>query len=99
MKKKRRVKIIIRHSSPLLKCVLLAAIVFSTVALLVLKSANTRKQIEYDELRKKASQQETRRTRLQENMENHGTVEGIKRYAEEVLGLVDPDTVFFETTP
>ena len=99
MKKKRRVKIILRHSSPLLKCVLLAAIVFGAVALLVLKSAVTRQEIEYNELRKKAAQEETRRSRLQQNMENHGTVEGIKRYAEEVLGLVDPDTVFFETTP
>lgn len=98
-KKKKRIKVIYRHSSPLLKCVILAAIVFSTVALLVLKNAIKRKEMEYDDLRKQAAMEEHRRDQLEEYLENHGTVEGIRQYAEEVLGLVYPGTVFYETTP
>lgn len=98
-RKRKRIKVIYRHSSPLLKCVLLTAIVFSTVALLVLKNAIKRKEMEYDDLRKQASQEEHRRTELEEYLENRGTVDGIRQYAEEVLGLVYPGTVFYETTP
>ena len=76
-----------------------AASIVLTVALLVLKNAIKRKEMEYDDLRKQASQEEHRRTELEEYLENRGTVDGIRQYAEEVLGLVYPGTVFYETTP
>lgn len=96
---KRRVKIKYRQSPILLKCALLAAIIFSTVALLVVRNAVTQKKLEYDALRAEAAQEEHRRRTLEEYQDAHGTVDGIKRYAEVVLGLVDPDTVFFEVDP
>lgn len=95
-KKKRRVKIVFRHSSTLLKCVILAAIVLSTAAILILRSEIGRTKQEYDDLRGQAAQQEQKKLRLEDYIKEHGTVEGIKRYAGEVLGLVDPDTTFYD---
>ena len=94
-----RIKIKYRHSSTLLKCVILTAIILSTVALLILRNAITQKKMEYDRLRREAAQQEHRREELESFVMTHGTVDDIKRYAEVVLGLVDPDTVYFEVVP
>ena len=88
-----------RQSPILLKCAILAAIVCCTVALLVVRNANIQKKIEYDLYRTEAAQEEHRKRTLESYQQAHGTVEGIKRYAEVVLGLVDPDTVFFEVEP
>lgn len=98
-KKKPRVKIKYRQTSTLLKCVILTAIVFSTVALLVLRNATLTEKKRYETLRKDAAFELSRRDKLQEYVASHGTVEDIKRYAEVVLGLVDPDTVYFEVVP
>ena len=95
-KKKRRVRIVFRHSSTLLKCVILAAIVLSTAAILILRSEIGRTKQDYDELRGQAAQQEQKKRRLEDFIQQHGTVEGIKRYAAEILGLVDPDTTFYD---
>ena len=97
--RKPKIKIKYRHSSTLLKCVILTAIILSTVALLILQNAITQKKIEYDRLRREAAQQEHRRELLESFVVTHGTVDDIKRYAEVVLGLVDPDTVYFEVVP
>jgi cell division protein FtsB len=35
---------------------------------------------------------------LEENIQQLGTVESVKRIAQEELGLVDPDTVFYNIT-
>lgn len=98
-KSKRRVKFIYRHSSVLLKCVVLAAIIFSTAAILIIKNAVNRADLEYEALRAQAAQEQHRRRELDSYIQQHGTVDGIKQYAEDVLGYVDPDTKFFKTTP
>ena len=98
-KPKRRVKFIYRHSSILLKCVVLAAIIFSTAAILIVKNAIRQADLEYDALRQTAAQEQHRRRELDSYISQHGTVDGIKQYAEDVLGYVDPDTKFFRTTP
>ena len=97
--KKPRVKIKYRHSSLLLKCVILTAIIFSTVAVLLIRNATVQKKIEYDRLRREAAKEAHRKEQLESYVQSHGTVEDIKRYAEVVLGLVDPDTVYFEVVP
>ncbi len=98
-KKKPRVKIKYRQSSTLLKCVILTAIVFSTVALLILRNATLYEKKMYDQWRQDAAFELHRRQELKDYVASHGTVEDIKRYAEVVLGLVDPDTVYFEVVP
>lgn len=95
-KKKSRPRVVIRHSSTLLKCVILATIVLSTAAILILRSEIARTKQEYDGLRNEAAQQEQKTLRLEDYIRKHGTVEGIRRYAQEVLGLVDPDATFYD---
>ena len=96
-KKKRRVRVVFRHSSTLLKCVILAAIVLSTAAILILRNEIGRTKQQYDDLRDQAAQQEQKKHRLEDYIKEHGTVEGIRRYASEVLGMVDPDATFYDT--
>ena len=98
-RKKRRVKFIYRHSSTLLKSAVLAAIIFSTAALLILKNAVNQANIAYESLRVEAAQEQHRHRQLETYLRQHGTVDGIKQYAEDVLGYVDPDTKFFKSTP
>ena len=91
----RRIRLVYRRSSPLLKCVVLATIVLCTAALLVMTVTiqKTRKQTE--ELRVQAAQLEEENRQLAQNIAELGTIQSIKRIATEELGLVDPDTEFF----
>ena len=95
-KQKPKVKIKYRHSSTLLKCVILTAIILSTVALLVLQNATTQQKMKEENLRHEAAELEHHKRELEARVRSHGTVEDIQQYAELVLGFVDPDTVYFE---
>ena len=91
-----RIRIVYRHSPLMLKCVLLAAIVFSTVALIALRMGIGEYRAQTDKLRDQAAQVELENQELEEDIQNKDSVEGIKDIAEEELGLVDPDTVIFD---
>lgn len=90
-----RIRLVYRRSSPLLKCVVLAAIVLSTAALLMLAISIRQTRGETESLRAEAARLEEENQQLQENITELGTVQSIKRIAVEELGLVDPDTEFF----
>lgn len=92
----RHFRLVIRRSSPLLKCVVLAAIILSTVALLTLHFSIRHTQQETQLLRSHAARLEQENQELVTNTAQIGTVDSIKRIAREELGLVDPDTEFFE---
>ena len=91
-----RIRLVYRRSSPLLKCVVLTAIVLSTVTLTVLylTIGQTRQQTEA--LRYEAARLEQENRQLTEAIAEAGTVQSIKRIAMEQLGLVDPDSRFFD---
>ena len=91
-----RIRIVYRHSPLLLKCVLLAAILFSTVALIALRLGILDFGAQTDDLRNQAAQLEQENKELSEDIQNKDSVEGIKDIAGEELGLVDPDTVIFD---
>lgn len=93
-----RIRLVYRRSSSLTKCVVLAAIVLSTVALITLRFAlqDTREQT--DDLRKEAAILEQENARLEKSIAELGTVQGVKRIAIEKLDLVDPNTIFFTPT-
>ena len=90
-----RIKIQYTRSSPLLKCAVLAAIVLSTVALITLRAAHQQEQARLEALRAEAAALEQDNHKLQENISQLGTLEGIRRIAIEELGLADPNTVIF----
>ena len=91
----RRIRLVYRRSSTLLKCVVLATIVLATVALLTIRFSiqQTKQQAEQD--RVLAAQLEQENRELTENIAMAGTVESIKRIATEELDLVDPEAEFF----
>jgi len=94
-KSKGRIRFIYRRSSPLLKCVVLAAIVLSTAALILLSSATKEAEKRLEQYRQLAAQGELTNAELQQKLAELGSVKGIIRIAGEKLGLVEPDTIFF----
>ena len=91
-----RIRIVYRHSPLLLKCVLLAAIIFSTVALIALRVGIMDFHAQTNDLRNQAAQMEQENQELSEDIQNKDSVEGIKDIAGKELGLVDPTTVIFD---
>lgn len=90
---KPKVKIRLRKSGPLVKVALIAVMVISIVALLMLQSALRDTEKQTDELRGQAAAMEQTIDKIHKDIDGLGTVEGIIRLAKEKLGLVDPDTV------
>ena len=95
-KKKPQVRFVFKRSSRLTKLVIVAAVVVSVLALLVLRSATLDAQKKADAWRAEAQKQEQEQSRLEELLGNLGSIEGIKDIAENLLGLTDPDTVVIQ---
>jgi len=91
-----RIRLVYRRSSLLLKCVVLAAIVLSTVALLTISFSIRKTQQDTQLLKDHAIRLEQENQQLAEDISEIGTVQSIKRIAREELDLVDPDAEFFE---
>lgn len=92
----RRIRLVYRRSSMLLKCAVLAVIVLSTAALLTIHFAIGQTRQEAESLREQAARLEQENRDLTEAIAEVGTVQSIKRIAMEELGLVDPDSEFFD---
>ncbi len=93
-----RFRLVYRRSPLILKCVVLATIVFSIAALTVIRMDISQWQERADANRVYAAQLEQENERLTTMIQQRDTVDGIKAIAEEELGLVEPDTVFFSVT-
>ena len=90
-----RFRLIYKRSSPLTKCVVLVAIVLSTLALLVLRSNIRSQQQEQQRLQEQAAQLEYDNYQLTKQIAQIGSVESIRRIATEELGLVDSRSEFY----
>lgn len=90
-----RFRLVYRRSSLLVKCVVLAAIVLPMVALLTLHMCITEVRAQTNDLRQQAAVLEQENQKLEQNIAQLDTVQGIRQIAAEMLGLVDPDAVFF----
>ena len=88
-------RLVIRRSSPLLKCMVLAVILLSMVALLVIRSALLDEQAEKEALRAQAAALEAENSRLEQDISMLGSIESIMQIATQQLGLVDPNTEFY----
>ena len=93
-----RIRLVYRHSPLLLKCAVLVTIVLSVAALTILRTGISQYQSQTDLYRQQAAQLEQENKLLVEQTQQLGTVESAKRIAKEELGLVDPDTVFYDIT-
>lgn len=90
-----RIRLVYRRSSPLLKCIVLAAIVLSTAALLTIHFFISQNQQQLQQLRSQAARLEQENQQLVRYTDEVGTVQSIQRIAREELDLVDPDAAFF----
>ena len=92
-----RVRLVYRRSSTLLKAVVLGMIVLSTVAVVCLSAFTIAGKHQQEQLRQEAIALEEENRDLRDRISVLGSVESVKQIANEVLGLVDKDTVIFET--
>lgn len=92
----KRFRFVYRHSSLVLKCAVLAAIVVSIAVLTLIRvnieQTNDRKEA----ARVQAAQIERDIAHQEQLLKQKDTVEGSKNIATEVLGLVDPNTVHYQ---
>jgi len=89
----KRVRLVYRRSSMLTKAALMAAIVFSTVALLTLHLTIGAANAQMENSRNQAAQLEQENNKLEENIENLGSADSIEQIAGDELGLVDKNTI------
>lgn len=90
------VKVVVRPSSPALKIVVIALIVFSMAALIALRWVHSGILEETQNLKDEAAAIEYANSELNEKQGELGSVQSIQDIAQEELGLVDPDTVIID---
>lgn len=91
----RRIRLVYRRSSTLLKCVVLVTILLSTAALITIRAAILQSQAQAEALRATAASLEQENQQLEKSIAELGTIQSIKSIATTQLGLVDPNTEFF----
>ena len=91
----RRIRLVYRRSSNTLKIVVIAALVLGTLSLRMLRGAILRMEQKTEELRQQAAVLEQENEKLEKSISQLGTVQSVTELAEQLLGLVDPNTVIF----
>lgn len=92
----RKIRVVFRRGSLALKVAVLAVVVLSIAALLLVWLYKQDAQREYEKLKDQAIELEQENSRLQQAIDKLGTIQGIAYIAKEQLGLVDPDTIIIE---
>ena len=92
----RRIRLVYQRSSTLLKCVVLAALLLSSAALLAMGHAIAQTRAETEAQRAQAAALEQENQNLEDAIDDLGSVDSVKDIAGKELGLVDPDTVIIE---
>ena len=90
-----QVRLVYKRSSLLVKCIVLAALILSTAALLLLRGAILDAKQQEEAMRQEAIRLEQNNEDLEKDLSQMGSVQSIKELAGRFLGLVDPDTVIF----
>ena len=93
---RKRVKVEIRHSSNILKVILILLILTSIVALIALRWVHGGILTEIADLKEEASGLEYANEELEQKMDELGSVQSIQDIAQDELGLVDPDTILID---
>lgn len=92
-----KVQLTFQKASPLVNTVIAAAIGLSAVALISLRLAQWEAEKTTRNLLDRAEDLRRENARLQEMVDDLGTVSSIRRIAAEELGLVDPNTIIFDS--
>lgn len=94
-----RIQLTYRRSSNVTKIVVIVAIVLCMGTLIALRIAMNDLQNRTEELRDKAAGLEYANSELDEKTREIGSVKSLVEIAEEILGLVQPGSISFETEP
>ncbi len=94
---KRKYRVVFKKTSPLVKAVILIAIVLSTIALVTLHATIEQDRSQYEAMREHAGMLEENNQSLMQQIDEKDTLETIIQIAMERLGLVLPGTTIFET--
>ena len=92
----RRTRLVFVRSSRLTKILILSAMVFSLVALAILRPAIGMGSNHLDSLRHQAAQLEQENSQLEQDIDSLGSLDSLQQIAKDELGLVDPDTVVLQ---
>ena len=94
-KKPNRVRVVFQRTTPMVKILVISALVVCTIALVALgiRISNEKAQLEAN--RKAAASLEQENAVLEEDIDDLGTIRSIKDLARRFLGLFDPDTIIF----
>ena len=92
-----RIRLVYRRSSILLTSIVLTTIVLCTLAVLALTAMRRNEEQAKEAARKEAAALKQEQQILLDDIAILGTVESVRKIATEVLGLVDPDAIFFST--
>ena len=95
----RRIRLVYRRSPTALKCLLLGMLLTGTMALMALRFSLLDAKDRTEELREQAAMLEQENQWLDHSISQFGTVQSVTELAAKLLGLVDPDTVIFQTEP
>ena len=91
-----KVRFVYRRTPLAVKALILAMLVLCTLTLLTLRLSLMQAKKELELLRADAQVLEQENKRLQTSIDQLGTVQSVTELAEQLLGLVDPNTVIFE---
>ncbi len=93
LSKLKRIRFVYRRSNNMTKTVVMAALLLSMAALLVLHGAITAAETELQEKRALAAQLEQERDKLNDSIGSLGSADSVDQIARDELGLVDPDSI------
>lgn len=92
----KRIKLVYKRSSTLTKTVVICAILLSTITLVALQHQLQNANQQLDDLKDQAAEIEQDNNQLKDYIAELGTVESVKRIAQEILGLVEPFFTIFQ---
>ena len=96
--RKRKVKVVVRPSTPLLKIIVIVFILFAMAALVALSWVRSSILARTEDLREEAAELEYENLELTEKIGELGGLESVQDIAEGELGYVNPDTVLITPT-
>ena len=90
---RRKIKLIFRPSTTVLKIVVIVLIVFSTAALIALSWVRQSIQTQTEDMRQEALDLQRENADLKDKISDLGSVQSVEEIAQEELDMVKPDTV------
>ena len=92
----KNVKLVFKRSSTLTKTVVICTILLSTITLVTLHNQLIAAEGQLNDLKDQAADMEQEKNQLLDYISELGTVDGVKRIAQEILGLVEPFFTIFQ---